>query len=85
MNAIAFDLPEETRALQAVARGFARDVLAPKALQWDKEQHFPVAEMREAAGWTTRRFRGIAPSLEGYRAIRRDDACADGNRCAGSG
>ncbi|MCA3393373.1 MAG: acyl-CoA dehydrogenase family protein, partial [Roseomonas sp.] len=49
MNAITFDLPEETRALQSVARDFARDVLAPKALQWDKEQHFPVAEMREAA------------------------------------
>ena len=49
MSAVAFDLPEETRALQSVARDFARDVLAPKALQWDKEQHFPVAEMREAA------------------------------------
>jgi alkylation response protein AidB-like acyl-CoA dehydrogenase len=49
MNAVAFDLPEETRALQSVARDFARDVLAPKALQWDREQHFPVAEMREAA------------------------------------
>ena len=49
MSAVAFDLPEETRALQSVARDFARDVLAPKALQWDREQHFPVAEMREAA------------------------------------
>ena len=28
MSAVAFDLPEETRALQSVARDFARDVLA---------------------------------------------------------
>ena len=45
----AFDLPEATRALQQVALDFARDVLAPGALRWDQERHFPVAEMREAA------------------------------------
>jgi hypothetical protein len=45
----AFDLPEATRALQSVARDFARDVLAPNARRWDEERHFPVAEMREAA------------------------------------
>ena len=44
-----FELPEATLALQAVARDFARDVLAPHALGWDTERHFPVAEMRQAA------------------------------------
>ena len=44
-----FELPEATLALQAVARDFARDVLAPNALAWDAERHVPVAEMRQAA------------------------------------
>ena len=46
----AFDLPEDTRALREVAQDFARDVLAPKALEWDAARHFPVEEMRQAAG-----------------------------------
>jgi alkylation response protein AidB-like acyl-CoA dehydrogenase len=45
----AFDLPEATRALQGVARDFAREALAPHALCWDRDRHFPVAEMRQAA------------------------------------
>lgn len=45
-----FDLSEDTRALQDVARAFARDVLAPNAEDWDQRRHFPVAEMRQAAG-----------------------------------
>jgi alkylation response protein AidB-like acyl-CoA dehydrogenase len=44
-----FDLPEATRELQAVARDFAAEVLAPNARRWDEERHFPVEEMREAA------------------------------------
>ncbi|MDB5382065.1 MAG: acyl-CoA dehydrogenase domain protein [Rhodospirillales bacterium] len=44
-----FELPEATLALQAVARDFARGVLAPNAIAWDAARHFPVAEMREAA------------------------------------
>lgn len=44
-----FELPEATRALQSVARDFARDILAPRALAWDRESHFPVEEMRQAA------------------------------------
>jgi hypothetical protein len=44
-----FDLPEATRELQSVARDFAREVLAPNALRWDEQRHFPVEEMREAA------------------------------------
>ncbi|HYF08533.1 MAG TPA: acyl-CoA dehydrogenase family protein [Acetobacteraceae bacterium] len=45
----AFELPEATRELRQVALDFARDVLAPNALRWDQERHFPVEEMREAA------------------------------------
>ncbi|HEY4253691.1 MAG TPA: acyl-CoA dehydrogenase family protein [Roseomonas sp.] len=45
----AFDLPEDTRALQEVAAAFARDVLAPRAADWDQRRHFPVDEMRQAA------------------------------------
>ncbi len=44
-----FELPEATRELQAVARDFAAEVLAPNARRWDEERHFPVEEMREAA------------------------------------
>jgi hypothetical protein len=44
-----FDLSEDTRALQDVARAFARDVLAPSAEDWDQRRHFPIDEMRQAA------------------------------------
>jgi alkylation response protein AidB-like acyl-CoA dehydrogenase len=45
----AFDLPEATRELRDTALAFAREVLAPKALEWDQARHFPVEEMRQAA------------------------------------
>jgi len=44
-----FDLPDSTRELREVALAFARDVLAPKAQEWDETHHFPVDELREAA------------------------------------
>jgi alkylation response protein AidB-like acyl-CoA dehydrogenase len=44
-----FDLPEATRELREVALAFARDRLAPHALEWDQQRHFPVEEMRQAA------------------------------------
>ena len=44
-----FDLPEATRELQETALAFAREVLAPKAVEWDQARHFPVEEMRQAA------------------------------------
>ena len=44
-----FDLPDATRELQSVARDFAREVIAPNALKWDEERHFPVDELRQAA------------------------------------
>ncbi len=44
-----FELTEEQRGIQATARGFARDVMAPKAADWDEGEVFPVAELRQAA------------------------------------
>ncbi|MBY0338427.1 MAG: acyl-CoA dehydrogenase family protein [Acetobacteraceae bacterium] len=45
-----FDLPEDTEALRRTALDFARDRIAPHALAWDQERHFPVDVLREAAG-----------------------------------
>lgn len=44
-----FELPEATRELQSVARDFAKERIAPHALRWDEERHFPVDVLREAA------------------------------------
>ncbi|HEY3778554.1 MAG TPA: isobutyryl-CoA dehydrogenase [Rhizomicrobium sp.] len=44
-----FELNEDQRAVEAAARRFASEKLAPNAALWDEEEHFPVAEMREAA------------------------------------
>ena len=44
-----FDLPEDTQALRETARDFARERIAPHALRWDQERHFPVDVFREAA------------------------------------
>jgi alkylation response protein AidB-like acyl-CoA dehydrogenase len=44
-----FELTEDQRAIEEVARRFARDRLAPFAAEWDETAHFPVDTMREAA------------------------------------
>ncbi|MCO4053546.1 MAG: acyl-CoA dehydrogenase [Bosea sp.] len=44
-----FALTEDQTAIREMARAFAADKLAPDAVRWDREKHFPVAEMREAA------------------------------------
>ena len=44
-----FELSEEQRAFQGMARGFAEEQLAPHAAEWDEQCHFPVAALREAA------------------------------------
>jgi alkylation response protein AidB-like acyl-CoA dehydrogenase len=44
-----FSLTEDQIAIQEMALGFAADTLAPNAMRWDEEKHFPVAEMRAAA------------------------------------
>ena len=44
-----FSLTEDQIAIQEMALGFAADTLAPNAMRWDEEKHFPVDEMRAAA------------------------------------
>jgi alkylation response protein AidB-like acyl-CoA dehydrogenase len=44
-----FSLGEDQIAVRDMARAFAAEVFAPKALAWDEAKHFPVAEMRKAA------------------------------------
>ena len=44
-----FDLSEEQRAFQDMARAFAGEQLAPHAAEWDEQCRFPVPALREAA------------------------------------
>ncbi|MBN9004296.1 MAG: isobutyryl-CoA dehydrogenase [Rhizobiales bacterium] len=44
-----FALTEDQIAVRDMARDFAADKIAPFALKWDEERHFPVDVMREAA------------------------------------
>jgi alkylation response protein AidB-like acyl-CoA dehydrogenase len=44
-----FDLTEEQRAIQELARDFAAAELAPHAARWDEEETFPVETLRKAA------------------------------------
>ncbi len=44
-----FDLTDEQHAIVKMARGFADTRLAPKALEWDAEKHFPVDVLRDTA------------------------------------
>jgi alkylation response protein AidB-like acyl-CoA dehydrogenase len=45
----AFALSEDQLAIQGMATAFAAETLAPNAMRWDEEKHFPVDEMRQAA------------------------------------
>ena len=45
-----FALDEDQIAVRDMARDFAAEKIAPHALRWDEEKHFPVEVMREAAG-----------------------------------
>src|SRR5438105_13511138 len=44
-----FELTEEQRAFQAVARSFARQQMMPFAREWDEREIFPVGTLRQAA------------------------------------
>jgi alkylation response protein AidB-like acyl-CoA dehydrogenase len=44
-----FGLSDEQKAIREMATNFAREKIAPWALEWDREKHFPVATLREAA------------------------------------
>jgi alkylation response protein AidB-like acyl-CoA dehydrogenase len=45
-----FSLDADQIAVREMARAFADEVFAPNALAWDETRHFPVVEMRKAAG-----------------------------------
>ena len=44
-----FALDEDRIAIREMAEAFAAERLAPDAVRWDEEKHFPVDVMREAA------------------------------------
>jgi alkylation response protein AidB-like acyl-CoA dehydrogenase len=44
-----FNLTEDQRAIEDVARAFAAAELAPHSARWDEEKHFPVDVLRKAA------------------------------------
>ncbi|MFD2262407.1 isobutyryl-CoA dehydrogenase [Lacibacterium aquatile] len=44
-----FELTEEQRQFQAMARDFAASKMAPHAAEWDEQQIFPVDTLRELA------------------------------------
>jgi len=44
-----FDLTPDTKALRETAQDFARERIAPHAIEWDRERHFPLDVFREAA------------------------------------
>ena len=48
--AVQFALTPAQRAIQEMARGFADHEIAPHAVQWDQDHHFPVDVIRRAAG-----------------------------------
>jgi alkylation response protein AidB-like acyl-CoA dehydrogenase len=45
-----FSLTDDQRAIEAAARAFAADELAPHSARWDEEKHFPTDVLRKAAG-----------------------------------
>ncbi len=44
-----FDLTEDQKAIREMAQNFAREEIAPYALEWDEAQHFPVPTLKAAA------------------------------------
>ena len=46
---VPFTLNAEQTAVREMALAFARDRLAPQAVEWDRRKHFPVDVLREAA------------------------------------
>ncbi|MFR9753450.1 acyl-CoA dehydrogenase family protein [Nocardia sp. 004] len=43
-----FALDDDERAIRDTARGFADEFLAPNALEWDEQKHFPVDVLHKA-------------------------------------
>ncbi|MBY0611640.1 MAG: isobutyryl-CoA dehydrogenase [Beijerinckiaceae bacterium] len=49
MTPVQFELTDDQRSIQDMALDFAKEKLAPFAVEWDETEHFPVDVMREAA------------------------------------
>ena len=49
MGGLSFNLDDDQRAIREMAQTFAAERLAPFAIEWDREKHFPVDVIREAA------------------------------------
>jgi alkylation response protein AidB-like acyl-CoA dehydrogenase len=45
-----FELSDEQAAIRKMAAGFAAEAIAPHALEWDQNKHFPVDTLKAAAG-----------------------------------
>lgn len=43
-----FTLTDDDRAIRDTARDFAAEFLAPNAVEWDQNKHFPVDVLRKA-------------------------------------
>jgi alkylation response protein AidB-like acyl-CoA dehydrogenase len=46
----AFTLSSDQQAIRDMAKSFADERFASHAIEWDEKKHFPVEELREAAG-----------------------------------
>jgi len=67
-----FTLSEDQQAFAETAKQFAQQVLYPHAARWDREHHFPVAEIRQAGELG---FCGLyTPETEGGLGLSRLDA-----------
>ena len=44
-----FDLTEDQRAIQEMARRFTADAITPNAAEWDEKHHFPRDVVKAAA------------------------------------
>ncbi len=49
MSGDNFQLGEDQRAIQEMARNFATEEIAPHALEWDAKAHLPLDVIRSTA------------------------------------
>jgi len=69
---MSFELTEDQVAIRDMALSFARDELAPNAVEWDQKKHFPIDTLRAAGALG---MGGIYVSEEhGGSALSRFDA-----------
>ena len=55
-----FTLTDDDRAIRDTARDFATEYLAPSAVEWDQEKHFPVDVLRKAAALFDRYWKMVS-------------------------